>query len=54
MERVDTDVRPSTSSCIPSTSISCVISDVGSGSYEPAQGQTLPTPATSYGAIQGR
>jgi len=27
---------------------------VGSGGYEPAQDQTLPPPATNYGATQGR
>lgn len=26
------------------------ISDIGSGNYEPANGQTLPPPVTNYGA----
>lgn len=28
----------------------CPISDIGSGNYEPAQGQTLSPPVTNYGA----
>ena len=30
---------------------SCPISDVGSGNYEPLEGQALPPPATNYGTI---
>ena len=28
----------------------CEISDAGSGNYEPVESQTLPPPATNYGA----
>jgi len=56
MEKEDTDVSFSASGWLAllmrwiADPVSCAISDIGSGNYEPAEGHSLPPPVTNYGA----
>lgn len=47
MEREDTDVSWYRCRLVD---LLTMFSDVGSGNYEPAEGQALPQPVTNYGA----